>query len=148
MLETGPDVLWYLDNMTAWVLELKTQKKTGNNYSKSEVAQVFDHVQFVRATKNATKIIPAIVGPLLPADHRANPSDDFLIIEVAALVNLRKRVREALETLAANRLPVLLNEEVARVYGDSGLLWSVLSENPPGTPIKSIEALQRPAAFE
>ena len=80
------------------------------------------------------------VGPLLPADYLANPSDDLLVMDVTALMDLRKRVREALETLAAKRLPVLLNEEVARVYGDSGLLWSELSEHLPGTPIKSIKA--------
>ena len=137
---TGPDVLWCLDGKTAWVLELKTEKKAQNNYSKSEIAQVGDHVRFVQAKKNVTKIVPVIVGPRLPADHRANPPADLLVMDVAAVVGLRKRVREALTTIAANRLPVLLNEEVARAYGNSGLLWSVLSEHLPGTPIKSIKA--------
>ena len=135
---TGPDVLWYLEGKTAWVMELKTEKKGRNSYSKREIAQVGDHVRFVQANRKVAKIVPVIVGPHLPPDHRANPPDDLVVMDVTAVLALRRRVREALATIAGNRLPVLLSAEVARVYGDSGLLWSELSEHLPGNPIGSI----------
>ena len=135
---TGPDVLWCLEGKPAWALELKTEMKNETGYSKKYVAQVGDHVQWVRANKTVSEVIPALVGPLLPAEARANPVDGLLVMELPALCTLRGQVRTALETLAAYRLPLLLEGEVKRVFGDMGLLWSALSRRPLGTPIKDI----------
>lgn len=136
---TGPDVLWFVPGQPAWSLELKTGRNTTASYAKKHVAQAVNHLQWVRDNKNADSIILAIIGPVVPADRRANPPNDLMVMSPQALVDLRDRARVALETVAASRLPLLVRDEIRRVFGDAGLLWSNLSANLPGVPLRTIE---------
>ncbi len=135
---SGPDVLWYLPAKTAWSLELKTDKQEGVAYSKKNVMQAMDHVQWVRDNHEVDVVVPIIVGPHQPADARANPPDALIVMDPAALRQLRDRLRAAIENVLSNYLPVTLRAEVAKVLGAHGLLWSQLSSAVPGLALRSL----------
>lgn len=133
---TGPDVLWMLTGKVAWSLELKTGKKVAatGTYSKRHVAKAgADDPNWVQTNKTVSAVVPAIVGPHRPADSRANPAPGLRVVEPHELVKLRVRVRSAIENLLAARpAPLFLPNEVRRVFGEAGLLWSCLSQQALG----------------
>ena len=137
-VDTGPDVLWWMPDKVAWSLELKTEKAAGGRYSKRNVMQAVDHVQWVRDNEDVSEVIPFIVGPVLPADERANPPAVLRVMELAELVELRNRVRAAIESVLASYLPVTLQNEIRRVFESSGLLWSTLGSEPRGVTLSEV----------
>ncbi|MDP9590490.1 UNVERIFIED_ORG: hypothetical protein J2W19_003049 [Shinella zoogloeoides] len=89
----GPDVIW-IDEVekTGIAFELKTQKNAPAEYSKQEVGQAHNHIQWLK--DNYHEIAwPGllIVGPDGTCKAEANPSDDIFLVETTALA---ARMRE------------------------------------------------------
>ena len=120
---TGPDVLWMTDERVAICMEAKTEKGEGKFYTKDNIGQLNDHIQWVRDHTNATDIRPVFVGPLLPASKSANPPHDVVVVELSAFEELGKNLIAALRDATRTALPLTLRSEIHSQLKDSGLLW-------------------------
>lgn len=120
---TGPDVLWMIDDGTALCMELKTDKGASPCYRKDELGQLRDHVQWVRDNTPTTAILPAFVGPLLPASGDANPGPEIDIIELAELRAIASQLRAALEEVFTVAVPANVEQAALEVLTRTGLLW-------------------------
>jgi tetratricopeptide (TPR) repeat protein len=135
---TGPDVLWHLDGRAAWAMELKTGKEEAVTYSKKNVMQAVDHVQWVLDNHDVATVTPMLVGPRRPPDARANPPENLVVVEVAALREIRDRLRAAIVNIGAHMLPVTVRAEVQKQLKSHGLLWSQLSAAAPGVALRTL----------
>lgn len=100
-VDTGPDVTWSDDDNQFIVgFELKTDKDEDGEYSKKNIMQCHDHSVWM-SNKYNNKIQLIIVGKTLPVSKKANPSDSLLIVEVDAMRDLTKRVKEMFESVEA-----------------------------------------------
>lgn len=113
---TGPDVLWATPNEAALSLEVKTDKQATSVYKKEELGQLRDHTRWVSEHTDAAVIIPAFVGPLLPASDSANPDPDMMVIELAAFRELGDRLRAALVDIITQALQHEFEEVVSREF--------------------------------
>lgn len=137
---TGPDVVWYLPGCAAWSMELKTGKTTGLSYSKKNVMQAMDHVQWIRDNLDVTQIYPFIVGAHLPPHAQANPPTELRVQTPIEILDLRRRLRATIENVLSSHTPVTLRADVLREFGKQGLLWSQLSACNPGVVLRDVTA--------
>ena len=124
---TGPDVLWGLPNDVYWAMELKTDKTSTPAYWKKEVMQLHDHVSWVQENVAAEMIVPVFVGPRFPADEKANPKPDTIVVELAALAELAVQVRAAMGDTLTQSLPLTVHSVANDLFSERGLLWDELS---------------------
>ena len=122
---TGPDVLWICAGV-ALVLEAKTDKEA--QYTKDDIGQLSDHMQWVENNYEGNEKLPVFVGPLNGPTRKANPSDDVLVMDLSELKNLGDRLIAAYEDIANRALPLTLNQEVETVLNERGLVWPGLLE--------------------
>jgi hypothetical protein len=122
---TGPDVLWSIPDGPALSMELKTNKKEHGErfYWKRDVGKVYDHVQWVKDSTDSRPIFSAFVGPLLPAAVDANPSEEFMVIELAQFRVLAEHLRAALQDVCAQATVANLSQVVFDVLRRRNLLW-------------------------
>ncbi len=98
----GPDVLWLaVDDASGWGFEAKTDKKERSNYTKDDTAQVHEHRQWLTTTLPSRKVDLAFVGRVLPVTASASPSDDLMVIDLAAMRDLAVRAVSLYEALTA-----------------------------------------------
>ena len=109
---TGPDVLWRTEDGGALCMEAKTGKEKSSQYKKDDVGQLMDHVQWVKDNTDATTIVPAFVGPLVPASGSANPSPDVLVIELSQFEAIGQRLVSALSDASKDALPITLRSSL------------------------------------
>lgn len=119
---TGPDILWCLPNSVGLCFEAKTNKINGV-YKKSEIGQMPDHVEWVKANKHVTGVIPIFIGPMVPASSSANPNDEVRVVELATLLALSEKIVAALGDVAKSSLPISLNATVEEEFSGRTLLW-------------------------
>ena len=136
--ETGPDVLWMTDQRVAICMEAKTQKNEGRFYTKDNIGQLRDHVQWVKDHTNATDIRPVFVGPLLPASESANPPHNVVVVELSAFEELGNKLIAALKDATSAALPVTLMSEIHSKLKDGGLLWPDFFESLPVETLRDI----------
>jgi tetratricopeptide (TPR) repeat protein len=117
---TGPDVLWLCAGI-ALVLEAKTDKEA--QYTKDDIGQLSDHMQWVENNYEGNEKIPVFVGPLNGPTVKANPSDDVLVVELSEFKALGDRLIAAYEDIASRALPLNLNQETENVLNERGLIW-------------------------
>lgn len=89
----GPDVVW-IDEVSrnGVAFELKTQKNAPAEYSKQEVGQAHNHIQWLKDNHSDVSWSGVlIVGPKGTCRVEANPSDEIYLVETAALA---ARMRE------------------------------------------------------
>lgn len=120
---TGPDVLWICAGV-ALVVEAKTDKEA--LYTKDDIGQLSDHMQWVENNYEGNEKIPVFVGPLNGPTGKANPSDDVLVIELSEFKALGDRLIAAYEDIANRALPINLNQETEKVLNERGLIWPVV----------------------
>ncbi|MBR0555125.1 DEAD/DEAH box helicase family protein [Ciceribacter sp. L1K23] len=103
----GPDVVWIDEEAKVGIpFELKTQKNAPAEYSKQEVGQAHNHIQWMK--DNYPEISwpgMLIVGPSGVCKAEANPSDDIFLVETTALAN---RMREFSAKIEDTRGKILL----------------------------------------
>lgn len=120
---TGPDVLWILEGLPALCIEVKTDKKPESRYQKKEVGQLSDHVQWVKDNTDAGEIIPLFVGPLVGVTETANPSDDYIVIELGQFRGLAERLKAALADTVREALPINLKNTLLYLFSQRELIW-------------------------
>jgi hypothetical protein len=120
---TGPDVLWDTAGVPAFNQELKTDKAATSNYSKRDVGQMYDHIQWVKENSESPTILSTFIGPVVSAATDANPGPDVTVVELSEYQALAERLRVALEDICSKALPVTLRQVVFEVFQERGLLW-------------------------
>lgn len=89
-LEKGPDVIWVAEGGVAF--ELKTQKSEPAEYSKEEVGQAHNHIQWLKDNEPDVQWNGLlVVGPSGTCRDEASPSDSIFLVET---VTLAARMRE------------------------------------------------------
>lgn len=122
--DTGPDVLWCGDgDIEAWGFELKTSKESGTEYSKSEISQSHDHLNWLIEHKPGKRVHISIVGRENPVSSQANPGRNLDVIELEGFRDIADNVKKLFESIEAGDKSSLENsfEGWLRHYG---LLWS------------------------
>lgn len=120
---TGPDVLWVAEGMPALCMEVKTDKNSTSRYQKKEVGQLSDHVQWVKDNIGVQEIVPVFVGPIVGVTDNANPSDEYLVIELEQFRDLAERLKAALADAAREALPITLRSTLFKVFSQRELIW-------------------------
>jgi tetratricopeptide (TPR) repeat protein len=120
---TGPDVLWDIPGGPALNLEAKSGKQGSSYYTKDNLGQLRDHVQWVREHSKSPTILSAFVGPLRPASAKSNPDPEITVIELAEFKALAERLRAALEDICKQAIPTNLPHVVLDVFQQRNLLW-------------------------
>jgi hypothetical protein len=123
--KTGPDVLWRFAPTNAGIaLELKTDKKTGSQYTKKEdIGQFHDHVQYLAKKHTGETFLKVIVGRLLTVSRESNPPDDLRIIELEEFQKLAHRVSELYVFINASTDGDTLPVRAQRFIEFLGLEW-------------------------
>jgi len=136
---TGPDVLWLLERTPALCLELKTDKTSADHYWKKDVSQIPDHIQWVKDNCGTVDILPAFVGPILPAAKESNPLPDIEVIELSEFSSLADRLRAALVDIGKTALPLTVRQEVHEVFTQRKLIWPGLLDGIAKKKLKTIK---------
>lgn len=96
---TGPDVIWRSKGCpSVWGFELKTEKKEGGKYSKKEISQCHDHMQWL-TVHHGDKCELTIVGRILPVSGQANPFAALRVTDLEAFQDLLDRTRKVLSAV-------------------------------------------------
>lgn len=135
---TGPDVLWTTPGEAALSLEVKTDKQATSVYKKEELGQLRDHTRWVSEHTDAAAIIPAFVGPRIPASDSANPDPEMVVIELAAFRELADRLRATLVDIMAQALQHEFEDVVSREFGARRLIWPSLYEQLRARPLRDL----------
>jgi hypothetical protein len=121
---TGPDVLWLAPGGVAFCADAKTDKKPGSSYSKEEVGQLADHVQWTRQNHDGVEVLPVLIGPSLRCSDSANPAPEMRVAELPRFAEVGEILLGAYRDIAAAAIPLNLSSTVAEQFGKRGLLWS------------------------
>lgn len=83
----GPDVIWLDDETkTGVAFELKTQKNDPAEYSKQEVGQAHNHIQWLTDSHGSIEWQGLLlVGPAGVCKAEANPSENIFLVETGTL---------------------------------------------------------------
>ena len=136
---TGPDVLWDTAGGPAFNQELKTDKAPTSNYSKRDVGQMYDHIQWVKENSESATILSTFVGPIVAAATDANPGPEVMVIELSEYQAIAERLRVALEDICSRALPVTMRQIVFEVFQERNLLWPGLHDNMRKHALRNIE---------
>jgi tetratricopeptide (TPR) repeat protein len=136
---TGPDVLWFLEHTPAFCLELKTDKTSADHYWKKDVSQIPDHIQWVKDNCGTVDILPAFVGPTLPAAKESNPLPVIEVIELSEFSLFADRLRAALVDIGKTALPLTVRQEVHEVFTQRKLIWPGLLDGIAKKKLKTIK---------
>ena len=99
---TGPDNLWCgAGEVEAWAFDLKTGKRDDTEYTKSELAQAHDHLNWLQKEKKGKKIRVSNVGRELAVSNQANPDHDLDIIDLTGFQEIASNVKKVLESVDA-----------------------------------------------
>ncbi len=121
--KTGPDVLWILPNNQYVILELKTNKTTGT-YSKKEIAQSLDHVEWVKqnkGVKNDSDLCKIIIGPHNQVNNDANPSHDIWVVALENFYQYANRLIQGSESCYSSTF--VTTEQIEEFVFEQGLDW-------------------------
>ncbi len=137
-LGTGPDVLWIVNDFgVAICIEAKTDKGMKSNYTKKEVGQLHDHVQWVRTEKpDVNEVIPIFVGPMQKATEYANPSEEMVVVGVEKLKELADKLESLFKDVASRALPIGLQADMRDAMQKGGILWPEVFDLLESQPIR------------
>ncbi|WJH40586.1 hypothetical protein N7E02_08200 [Aliirhizobium terrae] len=88
-VNAGPDVVWS-DEKTKTLIgfELKTKKEAGSEYSKADIGQCHNHIEWLRENFDGFTFDGLlVVGPEAPCSNQSNPSADMWLATVSQLQN-------------------------------------------------------------
>ena len=101
-VHTGPDNFWCGEGeVEAWGFELKTDKKAGGEYTKTEIDQSLDHINWIQKEKRGKKTRASIVGPELAVSNLANPDPALDIIDLGGFQEIAENVRKLFDSIDA-----------------------------------------------
>lgn len=113
----GPDVLWiYRD--TALCIEAKSGKKVTGSYSKRDVGQMMNHVQWIHEEHpGITSVIPVFVGPVLPLSESANPAYEMFVAPLEIFEQLSGELQATFEDVAEQSMPINVAQHILDLLG-------------------------------
>jgi hypothetical protein len=120
---TGPDNLWCgAGEVEAWGFDLKTGKGANAEYTKTEIGQAHDHMNWLRAEKRGKAARVSIIGRELAVSNQANPAPELDIIDLSGFQEIASNVKKLFESIDAGEKSNLEDafEGWLRHYG---LLW-------------------------
>ena len=120
---TGPDVLWAIPSGLALCIDANTNKTDDSRYTKKELGQMSDHIQWVRNNTDADQILPLFVGPVNGATDTANPPAEFTVCSLDTFERLAKRLVSALKDATQNALPITLRPQLREVITQRQLMY-------------------------
>lgn len=140
---TTLDVLWVNPgHPSCAAFEAKTGKKETGMYTKEDIGQCHDHLQWLRSTRpKETTVFQHIVGRKLRIADDTNPPPDLQVTPLESFVELARVLRAAADAVASDSGPD--REQVAeRHLRAFGLSWpkcidqlgSTLCSDLKGTP--------------
>ena len=132
---TGPDVLWLGDDGIALIMELKTTKGESSSYTKHDLGQLRDHVQWVSDKYQPTKTVQMFVGPNIAASDSSNPSPDMFVVELEQFDGIGKKLISTLQDISGNTLQLTLVQELNNEMKTRGLLWPDVLESMDKTTL-------------
>jgi hypothetical protein len=135
--DAGPDVLWLL-NDTALAIEAKTDKDLNSEYSKKDVGQLAQHIQWVKDEYKLNRIIPIFVGYLNPAHKAASPSKDMMVAELIVFKSLADKLIAAYEDICKFAVPIGIPAEVEKIFTNRELIWPNILEQLKLKQLKSL----------
>jgi tetratricopeptide (TPR) repeat protein len=105
-LGTGPDILWLHEEKNEGIaFEAKTNKRGDASYSKRDIGQCHDHIQWLSDEYPGAGFRKVVVGPVLPVSTAANPPDDLEVMNLEQFVGLCTRLEQLLaETEASGKM--------------------------------------------
>lgn len=100
-LAEGPDVLWVAErNNSAIAFETKIEKAATSSYSKKDIGQSHNHLQWIKDKEKHLKLLGlAIVGDCMGVDSAASPSDQMFFLPTGSVKALAIRVRDLLSRI-------------------------------------------------
>lgn len=126
---TGPDVLWRSNDDFAVVMEVKTDKQESSRYTKNDLGQLRDHIQWVSDRHGVTNLAEVFVGPLIAASNQANPSLGMRVIELEQFAIIGRKLVGTIQDVAESALPLELLGELNDKMAARGLLWPNVYES-------------------
>lgn len=128
----GPDVMWSSgEGLITCGFELKTDKDKDSIYTKDEIGQCYNHLQWVRLQAGeASKV--AIVGRALDVSAKADPDPALEIIPLDFFVDVLSRLKEVHTALESAEPPVT-PEVVEAWMKQFGLKWPMLLKAANGS---------------
>lgn len=132
---TGPDVLWIAPGSIAFCADAKTDKKPGSTYTKDELGQLADHVQWTRQNHEEVEVLPVLIGPATRCSDSANPAPEFRFTELSRFGEIAQVLIDAYRDISAGAIPLNLSATVAEQFSKRGLLWTEVQTRLQLTPL-------------
>ena len=104
-------------------MEVKAGKSQTSWYTKDDVGQLHNHVQWVKNSHKVSRILPVFVGPLLHATSSGSPSPDMKVVELMQFEELGRRLVSALHDSATQAMPKDLVNVLHNVMKSRDLLY-------------------------
>jgi hypothetical protein len=98
----GPDVLWEeRKSRCAIAFETKVEKTPSSSYSKKEIGQCHNHLQWIKDNKKELRLLGlAIIGDCVKVDATASPSENMMFVSKDNVKRVATRVRDLLSKIA------------------------------------------------
>ena len=95
-LKIGPDILWVDKNRQfAYIIEAKTGKLATSNYTKDEMGQYHQHIQWFKDNYTDIKIeYRFIVGPICVCSKSASPPNDLWVITLEEFNRIARLLKD------------------------------------------------------
>ncbi len=123
---TGPDVLWLAPGKVGFCVDAKTDKLPTSQYTKEELGQLSDHVQWVLQNHECDEVLPVLVGPEVACSKSANPAETVRVTDLKHFAQIADLLVAAYRDTAAAALPITLSSILAEQFTKRGLLWDAL----------------------
>lgn len=124
----GPDVLWTTPNgERVFVIELKTGKES-DHYSKDQVGQYHQHIQWTENAFPDAAQERLLVGPRVPCTRGSTPPAEVWVVAPEEMVRLAEELIALYEPSLSQRLDLFRAEDIQRELDERGLGWDELLE--------------------
>lgn len=130
---TGPDVLWWLPGNVALCMEVKTgkNKREGAHYTKRDLGQLRDHIQWVKNETDATEVLPVFIGPLVQPSTSVNLEGNERVISLSEFHRLAKTLTAILSDVSRMSTVVELKRGISERFTGRKLMWPELLDSLP-----------------
>ncbi|OHX41425.1 MULTISPECIES: helicase C-terminal domain-containing protein [Cytobacillus] len=133
----GPDVFW-LSPEVAIMIESKEEKSGKTPYSKKEVGQSFNHLEWINEEfldhKFSWELV--IVGPDIEAAPAASPSEEMKILLPEEVISLANRIRQLLFDTWKKSTPSTFYSELEKNLAEGELKHMDILNLIPQRPIR------------
>lgn len=136
----GPDNLWFDKEMnTAFVFELKTDKKDTSEYNKKDIGQVHQHIKWVEDRYPKAQLNTFLVGPRQKCTAQASPPDELWVISSEEIIRLAYLILDILDDIRTTKIEEHRVTAINFRFEENGLIMEDLLESLEKVAIADIE---------